>query len=113
LRSHITTVGSCFSEAQFWQGRLPDSVSGSSLIKQVVVFSKKGVQAMKVYTIVMTGLVLVGSAALAAANPSMLPEHPGYPSSGQYANDTGQKNLTVEQSLSLAAVSEDAHTGRS
>jgi hypothetical protein len=60
----------------------------------------------------MTGLVLVGSAALAAANPSMLPKHPGYPSGGEYANDTGQKNLTVEQSLSRAAVSEDAHTGQ-
>ena len=67
---------------------------------------------MKFYTIVMTGLVLVGSAALAAANPSMLPTHPGYPSGGEYANDTGQNNLTVEQSLSLAAVSEDAHTGQ-
>jgi hypothetical protein len=77
-----------------------------------MVFSTKGVQAMKVSTIVMTGLVLVGSAALAAANPSMLPKHPGYPSSGEYANDTGQKNLTVEQSLSRAAVSEDAHTGQ-
>ena len=69
-------------------------------------------QAIKVSPIVLTGLVLVGSAALAAANPSMLPEHPGYPSSGEYANDTGQKNLTVEQSLSRAAVSEDAHTGQ-
>ena len=67
---------------------------------------------MNVYTIVMTGLVVVGSATLAAANPSMLPEHPGYPSSGEYANDTGQKNLTVEQSLSRAAASEDAHTGQ-
>ena len=66
---------------------------------------------MKFYTIVMTGLVLVGSAALAAANPAMLPKHPGYPSGGEYANDTGQKNLTVEQSLSGAA-SEDAHTGQ-
>jgi hypothetical protein len=67
---------------------------------------------MKLSTIVMTGLVLVGSAALAAANPSLLPEHPGYPSGGEYANDTGQKNLTVEQSLSRAAASEDAHTGQ-
>jgi hypothetical protein len=67
---------------------------------------------MQVYTIVMTGLVLVGSAALAAANPSMLPKHPGYPSGGEFANDTGQTNLTVEQSLSRAAVSEDAHTGQ-
>ena len=67
---------------------------------------------MKSYTIVMAGLVFVGTAALAAANPSMLPKHPGYPSSGEYANDTGQKNLTVEQSLSSAAASEDAHTGQ-
>ena len=67
---------------------------------------------MKCYTIVMTGLVLVGTVALAAANPSMLPKHPGYPSGGEYANDTGQTNLTVEQSLSSAAVSEDAHTAQ-
>ena len=67
---------------------------------------------MKLSTIVITGLLLVGSAAPAAANPSMLPEHPGYPSSGEYANDTGQRNLTVEQSLSRAAASEDAHTGQ-
>lgn len=67
---------------------------------------------MKSYTIVMAGLAFVGTAALAAANPSMLPKHPGYPSGGEYANDTGQKNLTVEQSLSSAAASEDAHTGQ-
>jgi hypothetical protein len=53
---------------------------------------------MKFYTIVITGLVLVGAASLASANPAMLPKHPGYPSGGEYANDTGQKNLTVEQS---------------
>jgi hypothetical protein len=67
---------------------------------------------MKCYTLVMTGLVLVGTAALAAANPSMLPKHPGYPSGGEYANDPGQKSLTVEQSLRSAAASEDAHTGQ-
>jgi len=66
---------------------------------------------MKCYTVVMTGLVLVGSAALAAAEPAMLPKHPGHPSGGEYANDTGQTNLTVEQSLRAGAVSEDAHTG--
>ena len=65
---------------------------------------------MKLYTMVITGLVLVGAAALASANPSMLPKHPGYPSGGQYANDTGQENLTHEQSLKAAAVSEDSHT---
>ena len=67
---------------------------------------------MKLSTMVMVGIVLVGTAALAAANPSMLPKHPGYPSGGEYANDTGQKNLSVEQSLSRAAASEDAHTGQ-
>ena len=67
---------------------------------------------MKFYTIVMTGLVLVGSASLAAANPAMLPKHPGYPSGGEYANDTGQKNLTVEESLRAGAASEDAHTSQ-
>jgi len=67
---------------------------------------------MKFSTIVMSGLVLVGAVSLASANPAMLPKHPGYPSGGEYANDTGQKNLTVEQSLSRAAVSEDAHTGQ-
>jgi hypothetical protein len=71
-----------------------------------------GGQAMKFYPIVMIGLVLGGAASLASANPVLLPQHPGYPSGGEYANDTGQKNLTVEQSLSSAAVSEDAHTGQ-
>ena len=67
---------------------------------------------MKVSTIVMTGLVLVGSAALAAANPAMLPKQPGYSSGVEYANDTRQKSLTVEQSLIRAAASEDTHTGQ-
>ena len=67
---------------------------------------------MKFSTIVMTGLVVGGAASLASANPALLPTHPGYPSGGEYANDTGQKNLTVEQSLSRAAVSEDAHAGQ-
>lgn len=67
---------------------------------------------MKFYTMLMTGLVLIGIASLAAANPSMLPKHPGYPSSGEYANDTGQKNFTLEQSLRAGAESEDAHIGQ-
>ena len=67
---------------------------------------------MKYDTVVIIGLALVGSAALAAADPALPPKHPGYPSAGEYANDTGQKNLTVAQSLSRAAVSEDAHTGQ-
>jgi hypothetical protein len=65
---------------------------------------------MKRLTLAMTGLVLVGMTALAGANPSMLPNHPGYPASGEFANDTGQENLTHAQSLLEAAVSEDAHT---
>jgi hypothetical protein len=110
--SHITTVGTCFSESQLRQGSRSGSVSGSSLAEKVDVSSMKEGQAMTFCTIVMTGLALVGSASLAAANPSLLPKHPGYPSGGEYANDTGQKNLTVEQSLSRAAASEDAHTGQ-
>ena len=64
---------------------------------------------MKLFTFAMIGLVLSGMTALAGANPSMLPDHPGYPSSG-FANDSGQKNLTHAQSLLEAAVSEDVHT---
>ena len=67
---------------------------------------------MKFSILMMTGLVVVGSAALAAANPAMLPQHLGYPSGGEYANDPGQKSLTVEQSLRAGAASEDAHTGQ-
>ncbi|MGE0277811.1 MAG: hypothetical protein AB7G68_20495 [Nitrospiraceae bacterium] len=65
---------------------------------------------MKLYTIVMTALVLIGAASLAFANPSMLPKHPGYRSAGEYTNDRAQKNLTLKQSLSASAASEDAHT---
>ena len=67
---------------------------------------------MKLYTMVMTGLVVVGLASLAFANPALLPKHPGYPSGGEYANDTGQKNLTLEQSLRAGAAAEDSHTGQ-
>ena len=106
------TAVSCFREVLLGKGRVLGHVSGSSLAENVVVPSLKGGQAKKFYTIVMTGLVVVGSASLAAANPAMLPKHPGYPSGGEYANDTGQKNLTVEQSLRAGAASEDAHTGQ-
>jgi hypothetical protein len=51
-------------------------------------------------------------ASLAAANPALLPEHPGYPSRGEFTHDPGQKNLTHAQSLLDAAVSEDAHTSQ-
>lgn len=55
----------------------------------------------------MTGLVCIGTTVLALANPSMLPKHPGYPSSGEFANDTGRSNLTYTQSIEEAAKSGD------
>ena len=55
----------------------------------------------------MTILVFVGMTGLALANPSMLPKHPGYPSGGEFANDTGQRNLTHSQSILEAAKSGD------
>ena len=67
---------------------------------------------MKFTTMMFIGFVLAGSASLALANPATIPDHPGYPSKGEFANDTGQRNLTVEQSLAAAAASEDAHTGQ-
>ena len=67
---------------------------------------------MKFSTMMFTGLLLVGGASLTLANPATIPDHPGYPSKGEFANDTGQRNLTVEQSLAEAAASEDAHTGQ-
>jgi hypothetical protein len=59
---------------------------------------------MKRTIMISIGVAIVGMAALAAANPAMLPKHPGYPSGGEFANDTGQHNLTHDQSLANAAV---------
>ena len=59
----------------------------------------------------MTGLVFFGMAGPAMANPAMLPKHPGYPSSGEFANDTGRKNLTYGQSIEEAAKSGDTTMG--
>ncbi|MDF0677437.1 MAG: hypothetical protein P0120_24335 [Nitrospira sp.] len=67
---------------------------------------------MRLYTITWTGLVFIGMTALAMANPAMLPKHPGYPSSGEFANDTGQSNLTYRQSIQEAAKSGDTTMGR-
>jgi hypothetical protein len=64
---------------------------------------------MRIITIAIAGLVLSGMTAPVMANPSMLPKHPGYPSGGEYANDTGQRNLTREQSLMDAAASGNAN----
>ena len=61
---------------------------------------------MKLFTTTLMGLVF-GMAALALANPVMLPKHPGYPSRGEFANDTGRKNLTYSQSMEEAARSGD------
>ncbi|HEX9870680.1 MAG TPA: hypothetical protein VGC99_19220 [Candidatus Tectomicrobia bacterium] len=63
---------------------------------------------MKRLTLIMTGLMFVGMSTLASANPAMLPEHPGYPARGEFANDTGQQNLTYAQSMQDAARSGDA-----
>jgi len=66
---------------------------------------------MKLFTIAMTGLVSVGMTVLALANPAMLPKHPGYPSGGEFANDTGQQNLTYSQSILDASKSGDTNMG--
>lgn len=64
---------------------------------------------MRLFTIATTGLVLVGvfvgMTVLALANPVMLPKHPGYPARGEFANDTGQQNLTHSQSIMDASAS--------
>ena len=64
---------------------------------------------MRVFTIAMTGCVLVGMTGLCLANPALLPNHPGYPSRGVFAYDTGRQNLTHAQSLQDAAESENAN----
>ena len=71
----------------------------------------EGVFMMRLFTITMTGLVLIGMTGLAMANPAMLPKHPGYPSSGEFANDTGRKNLTYSQAIEEAARSGDTTMG--
>ncbi len=71
----------------------------------------KEVFIMRLFTITMTGLVFIGMTGLAMANPAMLPKHPGYPSSGEFANDTGRKNLTYRQSIEEAAKSGDTTMG--
>ena len=62
---------------------------------------------MKLFTITIAGCMLAGMTGVAPANPSMLPKHPGYPSGGDFANDTGQQNLSYSQSLMEAAKSGD------
>jgi hypothetical protein len=69
----------------------------------------KGGSIMRLFTMTIAGLVFLGMTGLALANPSMLPKHPGYPSGGEFANDTGQQNLTYSQSLMEAATSGDTN----
>lgn len=64
---------------------------------------------MRLFTMTITGLMFLGMTGLALANPSMLPTHPGYPSGGEFANDTGQQNLTYSQSLLEASKSGDTN----
>ncbi len=66
---------------------------------------------MRLFTITMAGLVCIGMTVLAMANPAMLPKHPGYPSRGEFANDTGRNNLTYSQSIEEAAKSGDTTMG--
>jgi len=66
---------------------------------------------MRLFTITMLGLVFLGMTVAAMANPAMLPTHPGYPSSGEFANDTGRRNLTYSQSIEEAARSGDTTMG--
>ena len=66
---------------------------------------------MRLFTIIMAGLVCIGMPMLAMANPAMLPKHPGYPSRGEFANDTGRNNLTYSQSIGEAAKSGDTTMG--
>ena len=66
---------------------------------------------MRLFTITMLGLVFLGMTVAAMANPAMLPTHPGYPSNGEFANDTGRRNLTYSQSIEEAARSGDTTMG--
>jgi hypothetical protein len=82
----------------------------------------KGGHTMKTSLILFTILaVLVLTSAPAAANPTMLPKHPGYPMDkatdpvkGQpLANDAGQQNATGDKALMEAAAFEDTHVMQS
>jgi hypothetical protein len=77
---------------------------------------------MKTSLILLTILaVVLLTSAPAAANPTMLPKHPGYPMGnavdpvkGQsLANDPGQSNAIGEKALIEASASEDTHVMQS
>lgn len=67
---------------------------------------------------VVVGTILVFAAAIASANPALLPKHPGYPSgkavspvNGQsLANDPGEASLGGEKALRQSVESSDNHT---
>src|SRR5690242_21813727 len=82
----------------------------------------QGGRVMKTSIVLFTILaILVLTSAPAAANPAILPKHPGYPMGkavdpvkGQpLANDPGQSNATGESSLMRAAGFEDSHVKQS
>ena len=66
---------------------------------------------MRFIMIAIVGSVFAGMTVLALANPAMLPKHPGYPSSGEFANDTGRKTLPYRESIEEAAKSGDTTMG--
>jgi hypothetical protein len=80
-------------------------------VEEMVGCSMEEVFIMRLFTVTMTGFVCIGMTVLALANPVMLPKHPGYPSSGDFANDTGRNNLTYSQSMEAAAKSGDTTMG--
>jgi hypothetical protein len=76
-------------------------------------------RAMKIFIgIVGVGTIVLFSAAIASANPALLPKHPGYPAgkavspvNGQpLANDPGQTNLGGEKALNQSVSATDNHT---
>lgn len=76
---------------------------------------KTSVILLTVFTVVLLSVSLV------LANPTLLPNHPGYPMGkavdpvkGQLlANDSGQINATGENSLAQAAAYDDVHVKQS
>ncbi len=66
---------------------------------------------MRFIMIAILGLMCAGIPVCVLANPALLPQHPGYPSSGEFAYDTGRKNLTYSQSMDEAARSGDITMG--
>jgi len=77
---------------------------------------------MKTSLVLLTAFVAVlWSISMVLANPTMLPNHPGYPMGkavdpvgGQsLANDPGQTNATGENSLAQASAYDDVHVKQS